>query len=100
MSRTKPAASREPKHDLLARSSKPEARSASSPLRRCSFRFHVTAKFLAHGGKNLLRKCVLLPRTKARVESGCQHFRGNGFFERRLDRPTPLARILHITAVL
>jgi hypothetical protein len=65
----------------------------------CRTGFHVPAEFLPHGRKHLLRKRVLLPRAEAHVQRRRQHFRRNGFFDCRLDRPTPFAGILHITLI-
>src|SRR5205085_6536031 len=53
--------------------------------------FDVPAELLPHGREHFLRKRVFLSRTEARVKRCCEHFRGHGFFDRRLDSPTAFA---------
>src|SRR6202042_751761 len=61
--------------------------------------FDVAAEFLAHGREHFFGECMLLARTETDVERGGQNIRGDGFFQRGLNRPTSLAGILHVAFV-
>src|SRR5260370_23918364 len=65
-----------------------------------AFRFYVPTELLSHGGEHLLREGMILPGAEAGVQGRRQHFGGNRFFDRRPDRPAPLAGILHEPGVL
>src|SRR5262247_1430312 len=62
--------------------------------------FDVAAEFLTHRRERFFSEGTLLARTEAREERDGQHVHGHGLFDRRLDRPPPLARILHEAGVI
>src|SRR3989441_4305656 len=53
----------------------------------------VAAELVAHRREHLLREGVLPARAEAREEGGGEDVAGNGFLERRHDRPAPLAGV-------
>src|ERR1019366_9539775 len=62
--------------------------------------FYVSAKFLPHGGKYLLRERVLLAGAEASEKSGGKHIHRHGFINCGLDGPAAFAGVLHESAVL
>ena len=54
----------------------------------------MAAKTCAHGGQDFFRKCMILARTKARVQRCGQHFGRNSLVDRRVDGPAAFAGIL------
>src|SRR5580704_8519068 len=76
-------------------------RKSLNALRRllAGYRFHMSAELLTHGGKYLLCESMFLARTEA-GEQGCRkHVNGDGFVNRRLNRPATFAGVLHKSAV-
>src|SRR6266513_1389338 len=53
----------------------------------------VAAELLAHRREDLLGEGVVLPRSEADVERGGEHVHRDALFDRRHDRPAPLARV-------
>src|ERR1035438_3111624 len=70
-------------------------KSRSGGLERLFYRFllEMAAELEAHRGEHLVLEIRLAARTESRIERRRQDRRGDGFVDRRFDRPASFARI-------
>ncbi len=55
----------------------------------------MTAELVAHRGQQLVGEIGCAARAEALVKRRCEHVRRHSLVDRRIDRPSPLARIGH-----